>query len=225
MMHLIYLDESGDGGQSGSPTAHYIVAGLAVHAHEWHRAMDVLRGFREKAQATHGLDSKVEMHAAEFLGAAHSHRGLGRIERLGLARDYLALIGDSRCFRTFGWWITKAGPDPVDSVSRAVLDSLDGWALEGSLPGPPDRSPRYLLIHDTMGKRPMAWQEPGFPHRIERAFSEDSAQSLLLQAADFIAYAVRQHLRPNSFLAGRGGRSLIKRLEGTSLGFREVVRN
>ena len=222
-MHIVYLDESGDSGGAGSPTAHFIMAGLAVHVDRWHEAHDGLLRFRQRVSARHGLDPTSELHASEFLGAAFSHRGLGRIERLAIAREWLSELGQSNLFSTFGWWIQKSDPRAAEIIAGAAISDLERWAASGMLSTSPPEGTRFALVHDVLGRRPEAWHRINPGCRIERSFSENSADSLFLQGADFIAYAIRQHLRPNRFLATRGGRSLIRRLDGNCLGIDEVA--
>jgi len=46
-MHFIYLDESGDPGMNGSPTNHYILAGFALTASDWHKVQRRFALFRQ----------------------------------------------------------------------------------------------------------------------------------------------------------------------------------
>lgn len=222
-MHMVYLDESGDSGGAGSPTAHFIMGGLAVHVDRWHEAHEGLLRFRERVSARHGLDPASELHAAEFLGAAFSHRGLGRIERLAIAREWLSELGQSGLFSTFGWWIQKTDAGAAETIAAAAISDLESWAVSGTLSPHPSGRTRFALVHDVLGRRPRAWHQISLGRRIERSFSENSADSLFLQGADFIAYAIRQHLRPNRFLAARGGKSLVRRLDGNCLGIVQVT--
>lgn len=221
-MYIVYLDESGDSGGPGSPTEHFIMGGLAVHVDRWHEAHDALLRFRKRTELRHGLGDEVEMHAAEFLGAAISHRGLGRVQRLGIAREWLSELGQPVLFRTFGWWIQKTDRLAAEKIAEAVIEDLDRWAAGGLLSDSPPKTTRYVLVHDVLGRRPEAWHRLDAGCRIERSFSENSSDSLFLQGADFVAYAIRQHLRPNRFLATRGGKSLIRRLDANCLGLVHV---
>jgi len=218
-MHLIYLDESGDPGCTGSPTANYILAGLSVDSKDWHYSSELLMDFRISIEHQYGLSPAAEMHACEFLGSARSHRGLGRPERLAIGSTFLSLIGEAGCFRTFGWWIRKSAQGAVDQVATVATKDLDAWSGAGTFAPSPCK---YMIIHDVMGRRPSLWDTLGFPHRVEKSFAADSASSLHLQAADFVAYALRQHLNPNRFLAAHGGRNLINRLAPGTLGWREL---
>lgn len=223
-MHLVYLDESGDPGGTGSPTSNYLLAGLAVHHAHWQEAKCRLIDFRRSARSRHGLKVGAEMHASEFLGAARSHQGIGRIERLELARGLLDTVAGIPGVRAFGWATDKSA-DPLGRLAKIVVNDLSAWSARGDLPGATGCDvPGFQLIHDVMGNAPAAWAiaTHGTP-MIERSMSQRSDESLFLQAADFIAYAYRQSLCPNRFMAEHGGRNLIRRLDEVTLGFRWVA--
>lgn len=221
-MHLVYLDESGDPGGAGSPTSNFLLGGLAVHHANWLEAHRRLLSFRKSARARHGLKVGAEMHAAEFLGAATTHRGIGRIERLELARGMLDAITSIPSVRVFGWATDKSG-HPLERLAKNVVADLAAWSASGDLPRAAGcEAPGFQLIHDVMGKGPTAWAEASGTLMIERSMAQRSDGSLFLQAADFIAYSFRQSLNPNRFMAEHGGRNLIRRLDGVSLGFRWV---
>ena len=42
LMYLMYVDESGDPGTSGSKTDHYILTGLVIHELSWRKTLDDL---------------------------------------------------------------------------------------------------------------------------------------------------------------------------------------
>jgi hypothetical protein len=160
------------------------------------------------------------MHANEFLGAAQSHLGLGRVDRLAIARAFIDVIALLPEARAFGWFVNKDMRDPLERVAHAASSDLDVWSSSGLLGRYTDG---YLIIHDTFGHRPAIWRAEFAPPRISRPLDDDSAASLFLQAADFIAYALRQNLVPNSFMRAHGGRGLLRRLNRVSLGFRQIT--
>lgn len=219
-VHVVYLDESGDPGRIGSPTGIYLIAGLALDASRWAECHRLLASFRQDVYARHGLDPDCEMHASEFLGAAQTHLGLGRIERLAIARAFLDAISALPGVRVFGWSIHKGIGDSLETVALVASENLDAWACSGEL-GAVDGT--YLIIHDTFGRRPSAWRAEYAPPRVGRPMDEASSASLFLQAADFIAYAMRQNLVPNTFMRAHGGRGLLRRLAPASLGFRVIA--
>jgi hypothetical protein len=196
-----------------------LIAGLAVDVARWAECHERLAAFRSEVFGRHGLDPAREMHANEFLGSAKSHLGLGRIERLGIARAFLDTITTLPTARVFGWSSGKYHPDVLERVAVAASTDLDRWTSSGVLGGLPGG---YLIIHDTFGCRPSTWHAEYAPPRLARPMDDDSAASLFLQAADFVAYAMRQNIVPNTFMREHGGRGLLRRLDPVSLGFRDL---
>lgn len=218
-MHIVYLDESGDPGRARSPSDLYLLAGLAIDAGQWPECHRQLSAFRQRVFARHGLDPAREMHACEFLGAAQSHLGLGRVERLAIARAFLDAIATLPGVRVFGWSVSKGADDVLAQAAAVASADLRAWVDTGTIGG---LARGYLIIHDTFGRRPDAWHGEYAPPRVARPMDDDSANSLFLQAADFIVYAFRQKLVPNTFMREHGGRGLLRRLEPVSLGFRQL---
>ena len=70
-----------------------------------------------------------------------------------------------------------------------------------------------------MTRQPESWLTPGRVALIERPVAIDSRASNLLQAADLIAYLLKQSRRPNSYLKEQGAQFLIKKLNDQALGW------
>ena len=214
-MHLIYLDESGDPGLRNSPTKHYILAGFSLPASEWHQVNERFMLFREWANQCHGLDHSREIHAAEFLGAANMHHGLPRSTRLLIVRKLLGMLTLSPELRFFGWVDPKEQGDPLERTGHRCLCDLENWLKAGYF-GP---CSGLFLIHDQMTRQPTTWLRPESTAIIERPMAIDSRSSNLLQAADLIAYLLKQSRTPNRYLKEQGAQYLIKKLNEQSLGW------
>ena len=63
-MYLMYVDESGDIGLSGSPTRYFVLTGLVLHELRWRQTLDELIGFRRELKADFGLKLREEIHAS-----------------------------------------------------------------------------------------------------------------------------------------------------------------
>lgn len=162
-MHIIYLDESGDSGRKGSPTGIYLIAGLSIDSAKWAECYQLLANFRKQVFFRHKLDPSCEMHANEFLGAAQSHLGLGRVDRLAIARAFIDVIASLPEARTFGWFVNKDMSDPLERVALAASNDLDVWSSSDVFGRYTDG---YLIIHDTFGHRPAIWRAEFAPPRI-----------------------------------------------------------
>lgn len=214
-VHFIYLDESGDPGLKNSPTDHYILAGFSLPAADWHLINRRFSLFREWANQQYGLDHGQEIHAAEFLGAARIHCGLPRATRLLIMRKLVGMLMLSRELRFFGWVTTKQSEDPLEQTGSRCLKDLEDWRTAGFF----GESRSLFIIHDQMTRQPKSWLTPGRIALIERPVAIDSRTSNLLQAADLIAYLLKQTRRPNSYLKEQGAQFLIKKLNDQALGW------
>ncbi len=47
-MYLMYVDESGDIGLTGSPTRYFVLTGLVLHELRWRQTLDELIAFRRE---------------------------------------------------------------------------------------------------------------------------------------------------------------------------------
>ena len=88
-MYLLYVDETGDTGITGSPTRYFALSGLVVHESDWGAVLDATIAFRRSLRKTYGLKLREEIHATEFM---HRPGELARIQkwhRLRILRDVL----------------------------------------------------------------------------------------------------------------------------------------
>jgi hypothetical protein len=67
VMHIMYVDESGDPGihQYGSPF--FILSGLIVSQDEWQKYLDRLKTFRKSIKPDYNLLLRAEVHASELI--------------------------------------------------------------------------------------------------------------------------------------------------------------
>ena len=148
-MHFIYLDESGDLGLINSPTSHYILAGFSIHHGDWSAFSDWLKSFREEVQARYGFPAAKELHAAELLGGAKSLCGVGRHERLLIARQLINRLSHSGFIKVFAWVVRKSSVNPLGIVAPCAMSDLDRWAREGAFGVVPSCAHKgYFVIHD-----------------------------------------------------------------------------
>jgi hypothetical protein len=194
-MRLVYIDESGDPGARNSPTRHYVLAGLCVDERDWAALHGSLLRLRHQLDEVMGLNAGAEMHAAEFLGGAKVHLGLEPWQRVRAAQwvtrelkarrvvaPIIAARDKSRC------------PEPLGECWRELCGKAA--AMESGKDG-------YLLLVTDMtdGKRVRAALESLDAQSrlsiVDEPFHRDSRESLILQAADLLAYLGKQSLSPN----------------------------
>lgn len=66
-MYLMYVDESGDIGLTGSPTRYFVLTGLVLHELRWRQTLDELIAFRREQKTDFGLKLREEIHASPML--------------------------------------------------------------------------------------------------------------------------------------------------------------
>jgi hypothetical protein len=66
-MFLMFVDESGDSGLTGSPTEHFVSNGIVMHELRWRACVESLQEFRREIRRDFGLKLREEIHASEML--------------------------------------------------------------------------------------------------------------------------------------------------------------
>src|SRR6202521_512161 len=84
-MHILYVDESGDGGLTPRSSHHLILCGAAMHEGQWRALTHQLDDIKTSNFPTAG--AFLELHASEMRSGARSFRGLHRPERTKAFRD------------------------------------------------------------------------------------------------------------------------------------------
>jgi len=89
-MHIMYVDESGDPGNSPLSSPHYILTGLIIQQDVWSAALESLTALRYRIQQAYGLKSSTEFHTAEiFRTSSAEYKSIKRSERINMLRDYV----------------------------------------------------------------------------------------------------------------------------------------
>lgn len=209
-MHLLFVDESGDPGLKGSPTGHFILAGLLMEADRWLGWSGALRRQRENMDAVLGLRREAELHAAEFLGGAKVHLGLLPWQRLRAAKWVVDTMRHEQGGRLLLQVVSKeVGKDPLAEGWAALIKEATG-CCEGPI----------VVLTDTTDGRRLARVMDELPEArrlriVERPLHMDSRDSALLQAVDLVAYLQRQHMRPNGlFRESTDARTLLRTFSG-----------
>jgi len=207
-MRLVYIDESGDPGARNSPTRHYVLAGLCVDERDWSALHGSLLRLRHQLDEVMWLNAGAEMHAAEFLGGARVHLGLEPWQRVRAAQWVIRELKARQVVATIVAARDKSRcPDPLGECWRELCGKA---ATMGS------REDGYLLLVTDMtdGKRVrQALENLDTQSRrlvIDEPFHRDSRESLILQAADLLAYLGKQSLSPNGLFRTGLGNGLLK---------------
>ena len=87
-MYLMYADESGDIGLTGSPTRYFVLTGLVLHELRWRQTLDELIAFRRELKADFGLKLREEIHASPMLSKPGNLVRIPKHQRLEILRRY-----------------------------------------------------------------------------------------------------------------------------------------
>lgn len=207
-MYSLYLDGSGTHG--GSPV--FILAGVAVHEHDtYHLQQRFEAPLGEHLPA--GLDPRdFELHAAEiknpnaFKGSPWRSIPWPTRRRI-LQRSYRALRS-YRCIDAtnpcafFGAVVERSYPDYEERAWEEVLHKFD--EMLGRQAKVTGEHQRGIVIHDRSSTerqvqnwadkwRQLSGRIGTLTHMTDVPFFSDSRASRLLQAADFVAWALWRH--------------------------------
>src|SRR4030095_15231253 len=86
-MYIMYVDESGDTGRTGSPTRYFALSGIAVHETRWRDFLNALIAFRRTLKHVYDLPVRAEIHPSHYIGRRPID--LSRDVRLAILRNVL----------------------------------------------------------------------------------------------------------------------------------------
>lgn len=206
-MHIMYVDESGDGGFTAGSSHHLILCGAAMHEGQWRKLTRQLDEIKTNNFPTAG--TFLEFHASEMRSGARSFRGLPRPARTKAIREVYEVISRAMGLTLFAAVIDKQAfrakyQGRVD-VYRAAFEGISTMfdfflrrkqkqsdrvgrgivVFDESSPSLGNEIRRLLAEFQASGTK---WSSLGCI--IETAFFFDSRSSRLMQIADFAAYAV-----------------------------------
>ena len=211
-MHLVYVDESGDTGLTNSPTREYLLVAITVPEGSWHNILGRINRARRRMKDKLGLEFAAEIHAAEFLGGAHTHLGLEAWQRVRAIRWLLKEL--SREPKLGFVAIGKTKPPGAEILRPSWTRLID--EAEKSSTG------RIMLLTDVTDRKAVlkavhnreeedAPNAQGTSERlIEDLIHIDSRHSRFIQISDLIAYLLRQSLQPNAHFRNEQPRQLVR---------------
>jgi hypothetical protein len=206
-MHILYVDESGDGGSVPGSSSHLVLCGVAMHEGQWRTLTKQLNEIQVRNFPTAG--AFLEFHASEMRTGARSFRGLPRPARDKAIHEVYQVISRARGLTLFAAVVNKAAfrakyQNRVD-VYRGAFEGLSTMfdfflkrkqthaqrvvrgivVFDEARPSLTKEIRRLLAEFQAGGTR---WASLGCI--IETAFFFDSRSSRLMQISDFAAYAV-----------------------------------
>jgi hypothetical protein len=217
VMHIVFVDESGDLGREGSPTAHFLLCAAVVRHDHLKATSEALAAMRGRLSGLYGLRPEGEIHASQFLGGDTRHMGLDICRRFQCAHHMVRSLKAMSGLGLVRQAVRKADLD-VGKILDEAWSGL-GESLVRELAGGPAScgATGLLLVMDHHGDQPQrsltlekGLSEAGHP-LLERPFGRRSQDSQFLQCADLLGYLTKQSLEPNHHFRKGDGRRLVRR--------------
>src|SRR5271154_5737379 len=104
-MHILYVDESGDGGLASGSSRHLVLCGAAMHEGQWRKLTLQLDDIKTNNFPTAG--AFLEFHASEMRTGARSFRGLPRPARTKAIQGVYEVISRAMGLTLFAAVIDK----------------------------------------------------------------------------------------------------------------------
>jgi hypothetical protein len=206
-MHILYVDESGDGGAATGSSRHLVLCGAAMHEGQWRKLTKQLDDIQRNNFPTAG--AFLELHASEMRTGSRSFRHLPRPSRVQAIQEVYHTISSTAGLTLFAAAIDKPAfklkyQGKVDAYRGAFegLSTMFDFFLQRKQ-SQSQRVGRGIVVFDEARpslskeiRRLLAEFQAGGTRWsslsciIETAFFFDSRSSRLMQIADFAAYAV-----------------------------------
>jgi Protein of unknown function (DUF3800) len=136
-MYIMYVDESGDTGLTGSPTTHFALSGIVVHETRWRDFVEALIAFRRTLKSVYGLPIRTEIHASELIN--HRPFDVPRHVRLAILRNCLDELRKLDYISITNVIVTKLGKpsnyDVFHSAWGTLFQRFENTLLSGNFPG------------------------------------------------------------------------------------------
>lgn len=211
-MYFCYVDESGDTGlyqQSsgkGLASKYFIMSGLIVPSDNWKNSLDYLKSFRRTLAAEAFLPYDVEFHCSELVDA-HKTKAYTQVkieDRWKLISRFAEKIGEFGSFSIINVVINKETStlSPADYLTSAVTrmyQLFDDYLKTKEANGIVffDRSSEKTItthVRKLLNTGSSGVVIPGvrIARIIEDPIARVSHESIFIQAADLIAYTLKE---------------------------------
>lgn len=218
-MHLVYIDDSKD-------NKSICLSGLMLPADQWLAAFDFLVSMRREMKKSHGIYTRLELHATDWLGGRGTvaPTTVVRSERVKLFNyvlDQLIRLPEVSIFNAHG---PRAAEDElfkrlmqrIENTakargSKALVISDEGKNYDSLL----RKMRRHNYIPSALGAWADGSTSKNIPakHVIEDIVYRDSRRSLFIQAADFCAFSLLRFEDPTPKAVAMGFDQSFMRLE------------
>lgn len=217
-MYFCYVDESGDCGKydaqnpEKSGSKYFIYAGVVIASNKWRITLDTMKAFRKKIAREGFLNYDIEFHCAEMIDP-HKIKAFTQIsvqERWKLIEEYADVIGGSTDFSLITIIIdkTKTSLNSNDYLTTAITKLYEAYDeflkkkekngilfLDRANESHINTHVRKLLGTGASGER-ISGVRIGWV--IEDPIFRVSSDSMFVQAADVVAYSLKEREFPQA---------------------------
>ena len=235
VVHIIYVDESGDVGVNGSPTRYFCLSGLVFHELRWHETLEAVIGFRKDLRLCYGLKLREELHAAHYLHKPGDLKRIPKSIRLRILRDVIDFQASLPDLSIINVVVDKNGKGPTDDIFEiawtTLIQRFHNTIAHKNFSGPQNPDDKGILIVDQTDEiklrnlsRRMRRYNPvpsmfGGPSLatpittlVEDAVHRNSQHSYFIQLADVNAYFLFQKYKSCGYVSKKGARNYFSRL-------------
>lgn len=216
-MYLMYVDESGDSGLSGSQSEYFILSGLVIHELRWRDCLDALIRFRKQLRDKYGLKLREEIHTCNFLTSFGKHKRISFEDRIKIIKYYVEVLSNITDVTLINVVINKTckcGTYDVFTVAwNRLIQRFENTISNRNFAGPQNPDDKGIIIPDmTDGRlskliRKMRIYNPiptgksmmnkPLVYTIEDPWYRKSDESYFVQCVDLVAYLLKQYKKPN----------------------------
>lgn len=212
-MYFLYVDESGDCGAYDSTkpdktgSKYFIMSGILVHVDKWKISLDILKAFRRKIAREGFLAYDVEFHCAEMIDPHKvlAYTSISVKDRWRILEEFATVIGDNQAFKTINVVIDKSTTTlPSNEFITASISELYK-AFDEFLKNEKTRGLVFLdranekIVNTHVRKllgTGVTYEQKHFERIgwiIEDPIFRISSDSMFIQAADTIAYCLKEY--------------------------------
>ncbi|WP_213948662.1 MULTISPECIES: DUF3800 domain-containing protein [Luteibacter] len=231
----MYVDESGDPGITNSPTRYFTLSGLVINETRWQSAMGRVADFRQRMRSAFGLQVREEIHSARFITSPGPLVRIPRHDRLAILRHFADELARMSELSVINVVVDKQDKpttyDVFEHAWRALVQRFENTLIHNNFPNAMTKgecgmvfadgqpSAKLIAMYTRMRDYNPVPNQTGGGYRnivmrkiIEDPCFRDSAHSLLIQAADLVAFLLYQQEQPNQYMRKSGGAGYFSRL-------------
>ncbi|MCC5916514.1 MAG: DUF3800 domain-containing protein [Cryomorphaceae bacterium] len=220
-MHLMYVDETGDSGQSKYSSPHFGLSGIIVSEANWGQCLERLKTFRKSIKEKYGLNQRTEIHSTELIriNKLKEYKNIKKRDRINILKDYCdqipAIFDSSVVINVFLKKEDHSGSDIFNLAWGRLLQRYDTYLKKTA------NDKGIVIADDTESRKLVALQRKMRVYNpvpsifsgsrnipinniLEDTFFRSSQDSYFLQSVDVICHLLYRKEYPKGSLRKYG---------------------